>query len=59
MISRQDVVARFAAQEETFKQLEQMRIENEESLVRLQEEKDAIAAELEHLKYSGEARQVG
>ncbi|XP_066472424.1 outer dynein arm-docking complex subunit 3 isoform X1 [Tiliqua scincoides] len=54
-----DVVACFVAQEETFKQLEQMKNENEESLVRLQEEKEAMEAQLQHLKYSGEARQVG
>uniref|UniRef100_A0A8D2LF11 Coiled-coil domain containing 151 n=1 Tax=Varanus komodoensis TaxID=61221 RepID=A0A8D2LF11_VARKO len=56
---RVDVVACFAAQEETFKQLDEMRSENEESLLRLREEKDALQRELEHTKYSGEARKVG
>ncbi|XP_053152488.1 outer dynein arm-docking complex subunit 3 [Hemicordylus capensis] len=54
----EDVAACFLAQEETFQHLEAMKNENEETLVRLQEEKDAIAAELQKLKYSGEARQV-
>uniref|UniRef100_A0A8D0B832 ODAD1 central coiled coil region domain-containing protein n=1 Tax=Salvator merianae TaxID=96440 RepID=A0A8D0B832_SALMN len=54
-----DVVACFMAQEETFKHLEEMRIENEESLVRLKEEKDSLFHELEHTKYSGEAHKVG
>ncbi|XP_062975217.1 outer dynein arm-docking complex subunit 3 isoform X1 [Elgaria multicarinata webbii] len=54
-----DVVACFAAQEETFKQLDEMRNENEEALVRLREEKDVLQRELEHTKYSGEARKVG
>ncbi|KAJ7317012.1 hypothetical protein JRQ81_003174 [Phrynocephalus forsythii] len=54
-----DVVACFLAQEETLKQLEEMKNENEESLVRLKEEKEALHRELEHIKYSGEARKVG
>ncbi|XP_061496320.1 outer dynein arm-docking complex subunit 3 isoform X2 [Rhineura floridana] len=55
----QDVVAAFLAQEETCKQLEEMKDENEESLIRLKEERDALLHELEHTKYSGEARKVG
>ncbi|XP_077777359.1 outer dynein arm-docking complex subunit 3 isoform X5 [Podarcis muralis] len=54
-----DVMACFAAQEETFKHLEEMKNENEESLVRLKEERDVLQRELEHTKYSGEARKVG
>ncbi|XP_063150499.1 outer dynein arm-docking complex subunit 3 isoform X3 [Candoia aspera] len=54
-----DVVACFLAQEETFKQLEEMKNENEVSLEQLKEEKDALLRELEHTKYSGEARKVG
>ncbi|KAL7988356.1 hypothetical protein Chor_007275 [Crotalus horridus] len=54
-----DVVACFLAQEETFKQLEEMKNENEVSLEQLKEEKDALLHELEHTKYSGEARKVG
>lgn len=53
-----DVMACFVAQEETFKQLERMKNDNEESLVRLKEEKDAMVAQLQHLKYSGEAQLV-
>uniref|UniRef100_A0A8C6XWM6 Outer dynein arm docking complex subunit 3 n=1 Tax=Naja naja TaxID=35670 RepID=A0A8C6XWM6_NAJNA len=56
---RVDVVACFLAQEETFKQLEEMKNENEVSLEQLKEEKDALLHELEHTKYSGEARKVG
>lgn len=51
-------MACFVAQEETFKQLERMKNDNEESLVRLKEEKDAMVAQLQHLKYSGEAQLV-
>uniref|UniRef100_A0A670ZXE9 Outer dynein arm docking complex subunit 3 n=1 Tax=Pseudonaja textilis TaxID=8673 RepID=A0A670ZXE9_PSETE len=54
-----DVVACFLAQEETFKQLEEMKNENEMSLEQLKEEKEALLHELEHTKYSGEARKVG
>ncbi|XP_013920575.1 PREDICTED: coiled-coil domain-containing protein 151 [Thamnophis sirtalis] len=54
-----DVVACFLAQEETFKQLEEMKNENELSLEQLKEEKEALLHELEHTKYSGEARKVG
>ncbi|XP_020647384.3 outer dynein arm-docking complex subunit 3 isoform X1 [Pogona vitticeps] len=53
-----DVVACFLAQEETLKQLEEMKNENEEALVRLKEEKEARQRELEHVKYSGEARKL-
>lgn len=59
VIFPQDVVACFVAQEETLKQLEEMKNENEESLVRLKEEREALHHELEHVKYSGEARKVG
>lgn len=52
-------MACFLAQEETFKQLEEMKNENEVSLEQLKEEKDALLHELEHTKYSGEARKVG
>lgn len=52
-------MARFVAQEETFKQLEEMKNENEEDLIRLKEEKEALQVELQHLKYSGESRLVG
>ncbi|KAH0628707.1 hypothetical protein JD844_010136 [Phrynosoma platyrhinos] len=54
-----DVVACFVAQEETFKQLEEMKNMNEDTQVQLKEEKDALQRELEHTKYSGEARKVG
>ncbi|XP_033029398.1 coiled-coil domain-containing protein 151 isoform X1 [Lacerta agilis] len=54
-----DVMACFAAQQETFRHLEEMKNENEESLVRLKEERDLLQRELEHTKYSGEARKVG
>lgn len=54
----QKVVARFLAQEETFRNLEEMKGENEEALVRLKEEKEALQAKLQTLKYSGEAKLV-
>ncbi|XP_048347109.1 outer dynein arm-docking complex subunit 3 isoform X1 [Sphaerodactylus townsendi] len=53
------VVARFLAQEETFRQLEEMKNENEEALVRLKEEKEALQTKLQKLKYSGEAQLIG
>ncbi|XP_015279883.1 PREDICTED: coiled-coil domain-containing protein 151, partial [Gekko japonicus] len=53
------VVARFLAQEETFRHLEEMKCENEEAVVRLKEEKEALQAKLQNLKYSGEAQLIG
>ncbi|XP_077186056.1 outer dynein arm-docking complex subunit 3 [Paroedura picta] len=55
----QKVVARFLAQEETFRHLEEMKCENEEALMRLREEKEELQAKLQSLKYSGEAQLVG
>ncbi|XP_062966175.1 outer dynein arm-docking complex subunit 3 isoform X1 [Cynocephalus volans] len=52
------VVRRFLAQGDTFAQLETLKRENEQSLVRLQQEKQRLQQELEHLKYSGEATLV-
>ncbi|XP_042303592.1 outer dynein arm-docking complex subunit 3 [Sceloporus undulatus] len=54
-----DVIACFMAQEETFKQLEEMKNMNEVTQIQLKEEKDALQRKLEHTKYSGEARKVG
>ncbi|XP_054842241.1 outer dynein arm-docking complex subunit 3-like [Eublepharis macularius] len=53
------VVSHFLAQEETFKQLEKMKNENEEALILLKEEKEALQTKLQDLKYSGEAQLVG
>lgn len=58
LIHRQKVVARFMAQEETFRQLEEMKNENEEALVHLKEEKEALQLKLQSLKYSGEAQLI-
>uniref|UniRef100_A0A8C0G8V2 Uncharacterized protein n=1 Tax=Chelonoidis abingdonii TaxID=106734 RepID=A0A8C0G8V2_CHEAB len=54
-----DVVRRFLAQADTFQQLEQLTRQNEEALVRLREEEEALQAELQGLTYSGEARVMG
>ncbi|XP_074791068.1 outer dynein arm-docking complex subunit 3 isoform X2 [Natator depressus] len=54
-----EVVRRFLAQGETFQQLEQLMTQNEEALVQLREEKEALEAELQALTYSGEARVTG
>ncbi|XP_003413129.1 outer dynein arm-docking complex subunit 3 [Loxodonta africana] len=52
------VVRRFLAQGDTFTQLETLKRENEETLVRLKQEKQGLQRELERLKYSGEATLV-
>uniref|UniRef100_A0A8C6CST6 Outer dynein arm docking complex subunit 3 n=1 Tax=Moschus moschiferus TaxID=68415 RepID=A0A8C6CST6_MOSMO len=49
------VVRRFLAQGDTFTQLEMLRSENEQTLLRLKQEKQRLQQELEDLKYSGEA----
>lgn len=49
------MVRRFLAQGETFTQLETLKIENEQMLLRLKQEKQRLQKELEDLKYSGEA----
>uniref|UniRef100_A0A8D2DY30 Outer dynein arm docking complex subunit 3 n=1 Tax=Sciurus vulgaris TaxID=55149 RepID=A0A8D2DY30_SCIVU len=52
------VVRRFVAQGDTFAQLEALKSENEQTLMRLKEEKRRLLKELEDLKYSGEAMLV-
>ncbi|KAF5914380.1 hypothetical protein HPG69_000491 [Diceros bicornis minor] len=52
------VVRRFLAQGDTFTQLETLKSENEQELVRLEQEKQRLQRELEDLKYSGEATLV-
>ncbi|XP_006161566.1 coiled-coil domain-containing protein 151 [Tupaia chinensis] len=52
------VVRRFLAQGDTFKQLETLKTENEQMLLRLKQEKQRLQRELEDLKYSGEATLV-
>lgn len=49
---------RFLAQDETFTQLETLKKDNEQMLVRLKEEKQRLQRELENLKYSGDATLV-
>lgn len=49
------VVRRFLAQGDTFRHLETLKSENEQSLLRLKQEKQQLQRELEDLKYSGEA----
>ncbi|XP_017353207.1 coiled-coil domain-containing protein 151 isoform X2 [Cebus imitator] len=49
------VVRRFLAQGDTFAKLETLKSENEQTLVRLKQEKQQLQRELEDLKYSGEA----
>ncbi|XP_055095403.1 outer dynein arm-docking complex subunit 3 isoform X1 [Symphalangus syndactylus] len=52
------LVQRFLAQGDTFAQLETLKSENEQTLVRLKQEKQQLQRELEDLKYSGEATLV-
>ncbi|KAM6216613.1 outer dynein arm-docking complex subunit 3 [Rhynchocyon petersi] len=52
------VVRRFLAQGDTFSQLEKLKKENEEMLVKLKQERQRLKQELESLKYSGEAMLV-
>nr|XP_021532310.1 coiled-coil domain-containing protein 151 isoform X2 [Aotus nancymaae] len=52
------VVQRFLAQGDTFAKLETLKSENEQTLVRLKQEKQQLQRELEDLKYSGEATMV-
>ncbi|KAF7465567.1 coiled-coil domain-containing protein 151 [Marmota monax] len=52
------VVRRFVAQGDTFAQLEALKSENQQTLMRLKEEKQRLQRELEDLKYSGEAMMV-
>nr|XP_019600496.1 PREDICTED: coiled-coil domain-containing protein 151 isoform X1 [Rhinolophus sinicus] len=49
------VVLRFLAQGDTFTQLETLKRENEQTLLRLKQEKQQLQREFEDLKYSGEA----
>lgn len=52
------VVRRFLAQSDTFTQLEMLKNENMELLLKLKQEKDQLQQELEDHKYSGEAMLV-
>ncbi|XP_075392665.1 outer dynein arm-docking complex subunit 3 [Tenrec ecaudatus] len=52
------VVRRFLAQGDTFTQLESLKKENEEMLVKQKQEKQRLQQELELLKYSGETKVV-
>lgn len=52
------MVRRFLAQGDTFTQLETLKSENEQTLLRLKQEKQRLQRELENLKYSGEATLV-
>lgn len=54
----QAVVRRFLAQDETFTQLETLKKDNKQTLVRLKEEKQRLQRELENLKYSRDATLV-
>lgn len=49
---------RFLAQGDTFTQLETLKSENEQTLLRQKQEKQRLQRELENLKYSGEATLV-
>uniref|UniRef100_A0A8C8SQ26 Coiled-coil domain containing 151 n=1 Tax=Pelusios castaneus TaxID=367368 RepID=A0A8C8SQ26_9SAUR len=57
--SSKEVVNRFLAQGATFQQLQQLTEQNEEALVRLRAEEEALEAELQDLTYSGETRVTG
>ncbi|XP_075715179.1 outer dynein arm-docking complex subunit 3 isoform X2 [Rhinoderma darwinii] len=52
----QEVVRRFIAQGETHRHLEELKSENERTLVRLKEEKERLQDAFQELKYSGEAK---
>ncbi|KAG8523243.1 Coiled-coil domain-containing protein 151 [Galemys pyrenaicus] len=52
------VVRRFLAQGDTFSQLEMLKSENEQMLLKLKQEKKQLQQELEDLKYSGETTLV-
>ncbi|XP_076977853.1 outer dynein arm-docking complex subunit 3 isoform X2 [Tamandua tetradactyla] len=52
------VVRRFLAQGDTFTQLESLKSANEQTMVRLKQEKQQLQRELENLKYTGEAKLV-
>ncbi|KAG8540428.1 hypothetical protein GDO81_019320 [Engystomops pustulosus] len=52
----QEVVRRFIAQGETHRHLEELKSENEKTLVRLKEEKERLQDAFQELKYSGEAK---
>ncbi|CAH2272970.1 coiled-coil domain-containing 151 isoform X1 [Pelobates cultripes] len=52
----QEVVSRFIAQGETHRHLEQLKSENEKTLVRLKDEKERLQDAFQELKYSGEAK---
>ncbi|XP_066564112.1 outer dynein arm-docking complex subunit 3 isoform X2 [Amia ocellicauda] len=51
-----EVVQRFVSQGDTRKHLEQLKEENEKTLLRLREEKERLEAEFQEMKYSGEAK---
>ncbi|KAM8972778.1 outer dynein arm-docking complex subunit 3 [Pelodytes ibericus] len=52
----QEVVSRFIAQGETHRHLEELKSENDRTLVRLKEEKERLQDAFQDLKYSGEAK---
>ncbi|XP_024601622.1 coiled-coil domain-containing protein 151 isoform X4 [Neophocaena asiaeorientalis asiaeorientalis] len=52
------VVQRFLAQGDTFTRLETLKSQNEQTLLRLKQEKQRLQRELEDLKYSGETTLV-
>ncbi|XP_075433648.1 LOW QUALITY PROTEIN: outer dynein arm-docking complex subunit 3 [Ascaphus truei] len=52
----QEVVRRFIAQGDTHRHLEQLKSENERTLVRLKEEKEALQEAFQGMKYSGDTR---
>ena len=56
MFYLQEVVQRFLSQGDTQKHLEQLKVNNEKTLVRLKDEKEKLQKEFEEMKYSGEAR---
>ena len=51
-----EVVARFLNQGDTRTHLEQLQVEHSQTLARLREEKERMQAQLEEMKYSGEAK---
>ena len=56
MTAFQEVVSRFENQGDTTRHLEDLKKENEKTIIRQKEEKEKLRAEFEEMKYSGEAK---
>uniref|UniRef100_A0A8C5DLU2 ODAD1 central coiled coil region domain-containing protein n=1 Tax=Gouania willdenowi TaxID=441366 RepID=A0A8C5DLU2_GOUWI len=52
----QEIAGRFISQKETHQHLEKLKVQNEEVLLQLKEQKNLLNHQLEDMKYSGEAK---